>query len=116
MSERRNKIQARKLLVNAKQLMALARELEGSATTPAALDYNISAEPDDTLLAQLARQIYAARRQRTGFLDNPDFSVRRRGTSIWTFTWPRMRTGKSQSPAPASQRMFLPPLPCAGCG
>lgn len=77
MSERRNKVQARKLLETAMQLMALARELENPAAPATDPDFLI--EPDDTMLVEVARQIYAARRQRADFLGFSDFF----GEVVW---------------------------------
>ena len=77
MSERRNKVQARKLLETAMQLMALVRELENPAAPATDPDFLI--EPDDTMLVEVARQIYAARRQRADFLGFSDFF----GEVVW---------------------------------
>lgn len=79
MSERRNRVQARKLLETAMQLMALARELENPAAPALGTDPEFLIEADDAMLVEVARQVYAARRQRADFLGFPDFF----GEAVW---------------------------------
>ena len=64
MGENPNFDRARRLLYTATQLMALAHDLESDAVAPKDRA-PARLEPNDSVLVELARQIYRARRERT---------------------------------------------------
>lgn len=63
---------ARKLLSMATELMSVARDLEGGGKEDDATE-GVKLSSTDTVLAEVARQIYSARRKRSMLIDDDEF-------------------------------------------
>jgi hypothetical protein len=72
MSVRQENSQARKLLSMATELMSVARDLEGGGNEKEATE-GIKISSADTILVEVARQIYSARRKRSMLIDDDEF-------------------------------------------